>query len=171
MNDMLMVAKMEAEQLIVNRTPVDMIQIIQQAVEGHEVMAHSKGIEFRLDLPPESHKISVDQNLFQRLLDNLISNALKYSPPKSMVTLSLEFFQATNTPAPEFQLKVFDQGIGIAAEDRERIFDKYAVAALKQKGGQVGLGLAYCKMVANAHQGRIYIEANEPVGSVFIVEI
>jgi len=173
MNDMLMVAKMEAEQLIVNRPPVDMIQIIQQAVEGHEVMAHSKGIEFILDLPAESHKVSVDQNLFQRLLDNLISNALKYSPPKSTVTLSLEYFQATNpnTPAPQFQLKVFDQGIGIAAEDRERIFDKYAIAALKQKGAQVGLGLAYCRMVANAHQGRIYVEANEPVGSVFIVEI
>ena len=171
MNDMLMVAKMEAEQLIVNRTPVDMIQLIRRAIESHEVMAHSKGIEFRLDMPPESQKVLVDQNLIQRLLDNLISNALKYSPPKSVVTLSLKYLQGTNTPTPQFQLNVLDQGIGIAPEDRERIFDKYAIAALKHKGSQVGLGLAFCKMVADAHQGRIYVEANEPVGSVFTVEI
>lgn len=167
-NDMLMVAKMEAEQLIVNRTPVDIGQLIRRATESHEVVAHSKGIEFILNLPPESQKVSVDKNLFQRLLDNLISNALKYSPPKSVVTLSLKYLQGTN---PQFQLNVLDQGIGIAPEDRERIFDKYAIAALKHKGSQVGLGLAFCKMVADAHQGRIYVEANKPVGSVFTVEI
>ena len=173
-NDLLMVAKMESDQLILNRTPVDMNQLVRAVVESHEVLADSKGIKFVLDLPAESRRVSIDKTLFQRLLDNLISNALKYSPSQSLVTLKLEYPEkpsAPESPTPQIRLQVLDQGIGIADEDRERIFDKFAIADLKEKGIQVGLGLAFCKTVTDAHQGRIYVEANEPTGSAFTVEI
>jgi len=174
MNDMLMVAKMEANEVVLNPIPVDMSQLVRQVAESHEVIAQSKRIKLILDLPANSPPVSIDKTLFQRVLDNLLSNALKYSFANTTVTLKIEYPEATNTfdrSPPQFRVQVFDQGSGIAEEDRERIFNKYEIATLKQKGAQVGLGLAFCKMVVDAHQGRIWVEANEPEGSVFVVEI
>lgn len=167
-NDMLMVAKMEADQLIMNPIKIDVSQLVRKVKESHEVMAASRRITLSLDLPPESRQIFLDKNLFERLLDNLISNGLKYSPPHTEVQVKLEH-PAAGTP--QLRLQVLDQGDGIAEEDRDRIFDKYEVAALKEKGVQVGLGLAFCKMVVDAHQGRIIVDANHPTGSIFTVEI
>lgn len=167
-NDMLIVAKMEANQLIMNPTEVDVSQLVRKVKGSHEVVAASKRIAVRLDLPPESRQISLDKNLFERLLDNLISNGLKYSPPGSEVIIKLEY-PAAGTP--QLRLQVLDQGDGIAEEDRSRIFDKYEVATLKEKGVQIGLGLAFCKMVTDAHQGRILVDVNHPTGSIFTVEI
>jgi signal transduction histidine kinase len=173
MNDMLMVAKMEADQLVLNPIPVDVALLVRRVKESHEVIAQSKRIEFDLDLPVEQRLVSVDNTLLQRVLDNLVSNALKYSPTQSTITLKLEYPESTGATDITFQFRfqVFDQGAGIAEEDRERIFNKYEVAPLKLQGTQVGLGLAFCKMVVDAHQGRIWVEANRPEGSVFVVEI
>lgn len=173
MNDMLMVAKMEAEQLVLNPIPVDMALLINRVKENHEVIARSKRIEIDLDLPVQRQLVSVDNTLFQRVLDNLVSNALKYSPAHSTVTLKLEYPYPTDSLDQTYQFRflVSDQGTGIAEEDRDRIFNKYEVASLKQRGAQVGLGLAFCKMVVDAHRGRIWVEANQPEGSVFVVEM
>ena len=173
MNDMLMVAKMEAEQLVLNPIPVDVAFLVRRVAESHEVIARSKRIEIDLDLPVEQQLVSVDNTLFQRVLDNLVSNALKYSPTHSTIILKLEYPENAGSldRTCQFRFLVFDQGSGIAAEDRERIFNKYEIASLKQRGAQVGLGLAFCKMVVDAHRGRIWVEANQPEGSVFVVEI
>jgi signal transduction histidine kinase len=174
MNDMLMVAKMEANEVVLNPIPVDMSHLVRQVAESHEVIAQSKRIELILDLPAKPRTVSIDKTLFQRVLDNLLSNALKYSLANTTVTLKIEYLEATSTfehSPSQFRVQVFDQGAGIAEEDRERIFNKYEIANLKQKGAQVGLGLAFCKMVVDAHQGRVFVEANEPEGSVFVVEI
>jgi len=113
--------------------------------------------------------------MFQRVLDNLISNALKFSPAESKVVVQVEYleeFPGAPSPAFHFRLKVLDEGSGIPPEHRERIFDKFEIVAMKQSGlPQMGLGLAFCKMVIAAHGGRISVEANEPSGSVFILEI
>jgi signal transduction histidine kinase len=173
MNDMLMVAKMEAEQLVLNPIPVDISLLVRRVKESHEVLAQSKRIEFELNLPIQERLVSVDNTLFQRVLDNLVSNALKYSPAHSTITLKLEYPETTDSFDDTFQFRflVFDQGSGIAEEDRDRIFNKYEIATLKQRGAQVGLGLAFCKMVVDAHRGRIRVEANQPEGSVFVVEM
>jgi signal transduction histidine kinase len=169
MNDMLMVAKMEADQLVLNPIPVDLPLLVRRVKESHDVIAQSKRIEILLDLPIGRQLVSLDSTLFQRVLDNLVSNALKYSPANSTITLKLEY--PDDDLAPRFRFQVFDQGAGIPEDDRERIFNKYEIATLKQEGAQVGLGLAFCKMVIDAHRGHIFVEANEPTGSVFTVEI
>jgi signal transduction histidine kinase len=142
---------------------------------SHRIIAASTGIKLVLDLPKESRQMSLDKNLFQRMLDNLLSNAEKFSPGGSTVTLRVEYLPVNSEsqlPAPHLRLAVLDEGPGIAETDRERIFEKFEIAALKKtSSAQVGLGLAFCKMAVDAHGGRIFVEANEPVGSVFIVEI
>jgi two-component system, sensor histidine kinase and response regulator len=175
LNDMLMVAKMEtAGHFTLNKVSVDLNQLVEQVEQSQEIVARLKKITLISRLPLETRQVWLDDNLFHRLLDNLISNALKFSPPESTVIVQLEYLAEEQDLAarPQFRLQVIDQGPGIPEEDRQRIFDKFEVVALKQRNiTQVGLGLTFCKMAVEAHQGCIFVEANEPVGSIFTVEI
>jgi signal transduction histidine kinase len=94
-----------------------------------------------------------------------------------MVTIQVEYPRAKTllyASVPRVRIKVFDEGPGITEEYRERIFNKFEIVQLKEFGEgdpQIGLGLAFCKMVIEAHGGHVFVEANEPQGSVFIVEV
>jgi signal transduction histidine kinase len=109
------------------------------------------------------------------VLDNLISNALKFSLAESTVTLRVEYPEAktaSQLQEPCVRIQVLDEGPGIPEDHRDRVFDKFGIVALKREGvSRFGLGLAFCRMVVEAHGGHIFVDANEPVGSVFTVEI
>jgi signal transduction histidine kinase len=170
LNDMLIVAKTESGELILKRSSVDPCQLLVGMKENHEVIAQSKGIQILLDLPSESRPVLLDENLFQRVLDNLISNALKFSPAESKITLKLEY--PPSNSKFQIRLQVIDEGPGIPEEHQARIFDKFEIVALKQRGiTQVGLGLTFCKMVIDAHAGKICVESNSPTGSIFTIEV
>ena len=78
----------------------------------------------------------------------------------------------TAVTQPTLCLQVIDEGPGIAPENYQRIFDKYEVITLKKTGQeQLGLGLAFCKMVVEAHGGQIFASANSPNGAVFTIEL
>ncbi len=174
-NDMLMLAKVKAGKPILNRSIVDVNQLALEVEKSHSVIARSKRIHLAIDLPEESRQISLDANLFQRMLDNLISNALKFSPAKGTITLRVEYPEAktaSSLQGPRVHIQVLDEGPGIPEEHRDRIFDKFEIVALEERDiSQVGLGLAFCRMVVEAHGGQIFVDANEPQGSVFTVEI
>ena len=175
LTDMLVVAKMEAGQLILNRSLVDINDLVNQIETSHGVIAQSNGVRLEINLPAESPEVSVDPNLFHRVLDNLVSNALKFSPAGSTVWVNIENLPGTREPQPNsssIRVSVLDQGPGIPEDHRDRIFDKFEVAALQRRGvAQVGLGLAFCKMVIDAHGGWIRVDENQPEGSIFTVEI
>ncbi|MCL4294744.1 MAG: response regulator [Anaerolineae bacterium] len=176
-NDILLLTKMEQGRLLLNTAPVDINSLVREVGLTYEVVAQSKEITLAVDLPPVSRQVVVDKNLLQRLLDNLVSNALKFAPLKSTVTLQVEYppvsaRRSQRENVPLMRAKVIDEGPGIAAEYRHRIFEKFETLALKKSGVlQVGLGLAFCKMVAEAHGGRVFVEDNQPAGSIFVVEI
>lgn len=176
LNDILIVAKMEkAGQLIVNPSPVDVNQLVQQVVEDHRITAQLRRTNLIINLPAETKKVMLDTNLFHRVLDNLISNAIKFSPSKKAVTVQVDYLEPETElqlSAPCLRIRIRDEGPGIPEEHRDRIFNKFEVVALKrQDASQVGLGLVFCKMVVEAHGGRIYVEDNEPVGSIFTIEV
>jgi len=171
LNDMLIAAKMEAGKLILNHSAIDMNQLVLEVGKNHSAIAQSRRISFVSDLPEESQQISLDANLFQRVLDNLVSNALKFSPADSTVTLRVQYPE-TGNGSPHVRIQVLDEGPGIPEEHRDRIFDEFEFVASKERNvPQCGLGLAFCKMVVEAEGGRISVGANEPKGSVFTVEI
>ncbi|GAB4423516.1 MAG: hybrid sensor histidine kinase/response regulator [Anaerolineae bacterium] len=165
-NDILVQAKMEHGTLLLNREDTDISALVRAVLENHAVVAKSRGINVALHLPENSPPVSVDSNLFQRVVDNLLGNALKFSLSGATVTVIVEY-----PGSPALRLKVIDEGFGIKPEDRTRIFNKYEVAALRHDETPVGLGLAYCKLVVDAHGGTIYVEDNQPQGATFVVEI
>jgi signal transduction histidine kinase len=167
-NDMLLLAKLEQGQLIINRVPVDINKFTTSIYESHIPVAHLRQINLVLELPDVSQEISIDPNLFHRLLDNLLSNAMKFSRPSNTVTLQVEYPES----GPALRFKVKDEGLGIPSEYRKRIFNKFeTVSSQDNNVSQIGLGLTFCKMTAETHGGNIYVEDNTPVGSIFIVDI
>jgi len=175
-DDLLAMAKMERGELILNRSRVEIIPLLREVERDHRSMARLKQVDFVVELPKAMEGQSwLDATLLQRVVDNLLSNAFKFSSAGDTVTLRVEYPQVnddTSPSKPVIRIKVFDEGPGISREDRERIFDKFEVVSLRRANiSQVGLGLAFCKFVVEAHGGRIWAEANQPQGSVFIVEI
>jgi two-component system, sensor histidine kinase and response regulator len=91
LNDMLVLAKMETGRPILNYSTVNVNQFVLETLENHSVLAEARNIHFATELPQHSPSVSLDPNLFQRVLDNLISNALKYSPAAGTVTLQVAY--------------------------------------------------------------------------------
>ena len=175
-NSLLMTAKMEKDTLLLNKKPTDVNALVLSLREGYELMADAAEINFELDLPLEAPLVSLDKNLFHRVLDNLISNAIKFSPFHSAVILRIAYPHLQESLAlvdsPSLRVQVIDEGQGVPDEQRELIFEKFITLKVgSEKVPQLGLGLAFCKMVVEQHNGRIYVENKQPRGSIFTVEI
>jgi signal transduction histidine kinase len=168
MNEILLVAKMEQGRLLLNRSAQSLNTLVLETVQSFEIMAQSRKVDLIPELPPESPVVSLDAGLFGRVLDNLISNALKFSPQGGTVTLRVK----PESGSGGVCLQVLDEGPGVPETHRESIFNMYEIVKLKAAGAmQTGLGLAFCKMVVDAHGGKIFVEPNSPVGSIFTVEL
>jgi len=106
----------------------------------------------------------VDPELIGRVLDNLLDNAIKYSPDGAVVRLWVR-------PSTLRGLMVFgvrDEGPGIALEEQDRLFQKFQrVRGQRARRGGTGLGLAFCKLVVEAHQGKIWLDSGPGAGSTF----
>ena len=173
LDEILTVAKMEEGALKLARNWENVNTLIREVAENHRELAQLHGFQLVLDLPENNPAFSIDAPLFRRVIDNLLSNAFKYAPEQSQVTVKLRYEGVdTAVTQPTLCLQVIDEGPGIAPENYKRIFDKYEVITLKKTGQeQVGLGLAFCKMVVEAHGGQIFASANSPNGAVFTIEL
>jgi two-component system sensor histidine kinase/response regulator len=175
LTDMLVLARMKSGKLALDQHMVDMSTLVMNAIDDQEAASDAKRIQIAWQLPDQPVHMRLDSKLLERTLDNLLTNAIKFSPNDSTVTIRLEHLNSSGSNGASRHgacLQVVDQGPGIAEEYRERIFDRYEIVTLKSEDiSQIGIGLAFCKMVVEAHGGRIFAEANEPTGSVFTLEI
>jgi signal transduction histidine kinase len=113
------------------------------------------------DVPSDLPEAWADRNLLGRVLDNLLGNAIKFTPPGGVVRVSAERTQGEN-----LRIRVRDTGRGVPAELRPRLFQKFAAGTQKERGS--GLGLAFCRLVVEAHGGRIWLESEPGAGAVFV---
>ncbi len=166
LTDMLLLAKMEAGHLLLNCTVLDVNGLAQEAAQTYGPLVTARGRRLATELAPERCLANLDAKLMGRVLDNLLSNALKFSPPGGQIVLRVE------ATASGPKILMIDEGPGIPASHRADIFDKYRIIALKQHDvPQLGLGLAFCKLVVEAHGGQIQVAENQPTGSVFTVAL
>ena len=165
--DMLFMSRLSHGKMVLNRVPVNLAELGQIVVENHRLQAQSRRIQLRLEgLSPGAPTLMLDHHLIQRAVENLVSNAIKYSPSNTTVTLRGEFAAGLN------RLSVLDEGRGIPAEHRSRLFGQFATIELREQGiTQTGLGLHFCFLVAEAHGGRVFMEPNQPRGSIFVLEL
>jgi len=143
--------------------PVQMADLVKQAMEGMQLMAESAGVLLIHD--KTQVEITADADRLLQVLTNLLSNAIKFSPPNSAVSIMLRPGTSGMT------LSVIDQGRGIPADKLEAIFGRFQqvdASDSRQKGGS-GLGLAICRAIVVQHNGRIWAERNPIRGSTFRV--
>ncbi len=135
----------------------DLAQVAREAVR--KVQGRAGGHRLRLELPPEMPAVNADPLRIERIVVNLLDNALKYSPPGSEVRV---FARQEND---QLLLGVSDQGRGISREDQARLFRSFQRLDPSIKG--IGLGLRVCRILAEAHGGRIWVDSEPGKGSTF----
>ncbi|MDJ0589974.1 MAG: ATP-binding protein [Pleurocapsa sp. MO_226.B13] len=159
---------MESGTLKLDRTSTNINDLISQIIREKTPSATNNNIELHTQLSETKLEILIDTNLFRRLLENLLTNAIKFSPSSSQVTIKVN---PLDLPDKTLQIQVCDRGMGVKDEFKQSIFNKYETGTKFKDVNQIGLGLAFCKMVIDAHQGNIFIEDNQPQGSIFTVQI
>ena len=161
-NDLLDVAKIEAGKYVQRRVPTDIGKIIEEAVALMDSRAKEKGIALTFSLK-DLKPVQADPKNIEEILNNLISNAINYSPEGGQVTVSAQGL------GEYMEIKVEDTGVGISPEELPKIFDKF-YRVKHPKTRQVtgtGLGLAIVKGIVDAHQGTIDVESVVDKGTVF----
>jgi polar amino acid transport system substrate-binding protein len=147
---------------------VDFNLLLHEAVAGYSERAARKKIQLRLDCEPRVHALRSDASALRQIADNLISNALKYSPSDSEVLVSLRAVPAG------YRLTIRDQGPGIAPADQEKLFQKYVRGTAQPTGGEkaTGLGLWIVRRFVEGLHGRVWYEPGPGgKGTDFVVEV
>ncbi|MHB9098311.1 MAG: sensor histidine kinase [Syntrophales bacterium] len=166
---------MEREQIELNLSIVQLEELFSDIVRKMTTLSEQKGVKLRIDCRSRIRSLPVDANLLERILSNLVLNALKYSHSAGEITLSTE----DGAEMGKILLAVSDQGIGIPVEFQEIIFDPYSQVdcrpgmrnRMTKNEGSVGLGLAFCRLAAEQHGGKIWVRSTPGQGSTFFVEL
>ena len=164
LEEMLLVARQDEGKLSLSRDPVDLGKIARSTIDALVLVADARRVELVEQWDDQPVVVPGDAALLRRVIDNLVTNAIKFSPPGARVEVRLrqEYGQAV--------IEVDDEGPGVPSEARGRIFEKYEIVKMRAAGGpQTGLGLPFCRMVVEAHGGTVTCLAREPKGSRFYV--
>lgn len=162
---LLTMAKLETGRFALNPDWIHIKPLLDSLIQEFSAIAAAKEMTIVPNFQIEDDWAIVDSHLLSRIVNNLLSNALKYSPRGSTIEVQL------NDTPEQIILKVIDQGKGISDELKQKIFNKYETGTVYGDIKQTGLGLSFCQMAINAHYGQIYVEDNDPQGAIFIVEI
>jgi len=167
--ELLDISRADAGSMTIARTPLDLCTLVGETLESMAPAAESNEVTLEADVG--AWRAHADAHLVRRVLENLVDNAIRHAPPGTRVqvkTAPLEPDRGTGV-----YLRVSDAGRGVPAELRERIFDRFvqadAPAAARARTNR-GLGLAFCKLVAEAHGGAIWVEDATP-GASFVVRL
>ncbi len=163
--DLLLVAQVEAGTFEVDLARVDLSEVVHDSVESARAHAQRVGVELSLSQDGAGEEIEGDRRRLGQVFDNLISNALKFTPAEGSVSVS------TGASNGTCSIVVADTGIGIADDEREHLFDRFyrAAEARQQQIGGVGLGLSIVDAIVSAHHGEVRLESEPGEGSTFTV--
>ena len=166
-NDFLDISKMEAGKLDLIREKINLCQFIQGTLESYLPMAKVKNVLLTSHFEPNLPTINADARRLEQALSNLIANAVKFTQPGGTVEIGADGRNGT------VRLWVKDNGIGISPADFAHLFEKYRqiITGRNSENSGTGLGLVICKMIAEAHGGKISVQSDLGKGSLFTVEL
>jgi heavy metal sensor kinase len=164
-NTMLMISKTESGIDTLLREEVDLAGLVREACDLFEPASEDKRITLHCDAP-SPYPFTGDHRLLQRMLSNLLDNALKYTPPGGSVSVSLSGIDGRN-----LSITVKDTGVGISAVDLPRIFDRFYRGDQSRSLPGIGLGLSLARAIARAHGGDITAASELHQGSTFTITL
>lgn len=141
--------------------------LVRAAVDEMRSQAEQKSIELVYDDGDNHHYAVLDERIFRQVIDNLISNAIKYSPSNTQTIVRV------TVEGQNVRVEVQDEGPGISQEDMQKLFGKFARLSARPTGGEnsTGLGLSIVKRLVEAMNGKVWCESEMGKGSTFIVEL
>jgi len=168
-NDLLDVHRMEAGRIDLRVEAVNVAAVVDDAVALVRGFATEQGVHIESRVPRSLPTVRADAEKLLRVIVNLLGNGIRFTPSDGRVVVAAE----PDGGDGGLHLTVSDTGAGIPEEYRERIFDKFGQVESRKAGKMVstGLGLTFCKMVTEAHGGRIWVESEVGRGSTFHVVI
>ncbi len=159
-NDLLQLSKMDSRDYRFNKDWVDFTLFFHRIIDRFEI-TKKQNVDFKRILPDKALYVEIDPDKITQVLDNIISNALKYSPEGGLVTFTVAEQES------HIEISVSDEGLGIPQDNVEKIFDRFyrVDKARSREMGGTGLGLAIAKEMISAHDGRIYATSIEGKGT------
>ena len=160
LSQLLMLARADKGRQVVQREPVDLSELVEMVAETEAEQAEARNITVQTELEP-GVMVQGDETLLMRLLINLTENAIRYGHPGGQVKLTLrrQDGEAVGT--------VEDDGIGIAPENLDKIWQRFWQADPARSGGGAGLGLSMVRWIAQDHGGRVTVQSEPGKGSIF----
>ncbi|MDH3298441.1 MAG: HAMP domain-containing histidine kinase, partial [Gemmatimonadota bacterium] len=161
---------LESQAIRYSFEPTDLAKITRQAVERMEARLEQAGVEADVEAP-ESLVVDCDETRMAQVIENLLDNALKFSPVGGTVRVEVSA-AGDNGGGGGIRLCVSDEGPGVADADKEAIFERFAQRGEPSgSAGGVGLGLTICREIVSAHRGRIGVVDRPGGGSTFQVAL
>ncbi|HIA54894.1 MAG TPA: PAS domain-containing sensor histidine kinase [Candidatus Melainabacteria bacterium] len=159
-NSLLEMERLDRGSITLDRSKTDLAELLRTSMAQVEALAIPKDIELKADL--EEVTANIDKSRMLQVTTNILTNAVKFSPAKSSIVISLKRINET------CKVSIKDEGVGIAAEDLKFVFDRFRqVGSTDGRKQGFGLGLSICKSIVEAHDGQIGVESEEGKGSTF----
>lgn len=156
-------SKLEANQVEPQKEPFNISELAQDIYVKYQMLAEKKGIQIKLQSEPDTPLVFADISLVERAIQNLMDNALKFTPENGSVTIQIE-------PSPkQVKVTIKDTGIGIPLEEQSKIFERYHRGGSQKKDALVGagLGLAIVKKILEIHDSTIRVISQPNQGTSF----
>ena len=176
LEDLLQLSKIESGQILFKREPLQIQRVIERTLAMIKPLADKKGHRLLTFVAQDLPALLGDEDRLMQVLSNLLDNAVKYTPGNGTITVAAhpvadDLERPTIVTAVE--LSVTDTGLGIPEQDRPRVFERFyrVDKARSREMGGTGLGLAIVKHIVEGLGGRVWVEANAPTGSRFVVRL
>jgi signal transduction histidine kinase len=153
--------QLKSGKLELRRSRCDLRELVTEAVDVGRPVAESRSQRLLTELPAVLPHVDVDRELISRAVGNLIDNALKFSPEASRVRVEVQ----DDPPAQVVRVEVSDEGPGVDEALKPRVFEEFVTGDTHDRGS--GLGLAFCRLVIEAHDGRIGVHSEPGTGARF----
>jgi len=165
-NDLLNVTRIEEGRFLYNIKRQDIIKIAEKVINPLKEIAKRKGLKFEFRKPKEKlPEVEVDSEKLSLCFQNLVENAIHYTPPGGRVKISIKYLKDKK----EILVSVQDTGIGIPKDQQKRVFTRFfrGANAIRTETEGTGLGLFIAKNIVEAHGGKIWFESEENKGTTF----
>jgi len=159
-------SKLEAKQIEPKKEPFFIAELAQDVFAKYQILTEQKNIELALEIPDNLPMVFADLSLVDRVIQNLMDNAVKFTPTNGKITLQLIPLDS------HVEIKIADTGPGISEEDQSYIFDRYEKAARKgRQNSGAGLGLAIAKKILELHDASIRVQSKLNEGTAFMFQL
>jgi len=162
-DDLLDINAIESGRLVIQTEEVNLFEYLKECQASNLILAEAKSIQLNLDPESDLPPVSMDRKRIDQVINNLITNAIKFSYPETVITICAVVME------DEIAISVTDQGQGIPDHEISKLFTEFGRTSVRPTAGEksTGLGLAITKRIVEAHGGRIWVKSQAGLGSTF----